>query len=253
MSVFNAYIHKVDEYVNRLKEKGNQMRIYESPLSVDELRTGLPVNVGPNANPGIILMSDTAVELGNPLAGSCAFVLWSKDPSVINNGKITHIGPDISESQGASLPFGQIIMVAGKNLADKNHESLMNHQYVGYQIEGYMLKSAPDKIWGRVSNSAAEKGFDFQTLGKAMMSIFRADEPGVEAIEIVFVTSAKEDVQELTGIAEQIKKISREIVKENWKVKGYDIDCDFDCSSCSDKSVCDDIREVVAVRKKKEN
>ena len=37
-------------------------------------------------------------------------------------------------------------------------------------------------------------------------------------------------------------------------VKGYDIlECTlgWDCSTCDDKSVCDDIREVIKVRKKK--
>ncbi len=251
MSVFDAYIQKVAEYVDGLREKGVLTREYKFSLPVSDLRKDLPVKVGPNANPGIIMMSDTAVELGNPLAGSSAFVLWTQDASAINDGKITLVGPDIPESQGESLPFGQIIMVGGKKLVDKHHESLIHNQYVGYQIEGYMLKSAPDKIWGRVSKDAAEKGFDFQTLGKAMMSIFKADEPSVEAVEIVFITCGKDEVKQLNSISEQIKKISREIIKENWKVKGYDIECDFDCSSCGDKPVCDDIRKVVAVRKKK--
>ena len=39
---------------------------------------------------------------------------------------------------------------------------------------------------------------------------------------------------------------------ETWKIKGYDIDCDLDCSSCGDKPVCDDIRDVLAERKKRD-
>ncbi|MBP1777650.1 MAG: hypothetical protein H6Q86_3660, partial [candidate division NC10 bacterium] len=33
---------------------------------------------------------------------------------------------------------------------------------------------------------------------------------------------------------------------------GYDLDCDLHCGSCHDKTVCDDIRKVVATRLRKD-
>jgi hypothetical protein len=73
-------------------------------------------------------------------------------------------------------------------------------------------------------------------------------------MEIIFVTSSKEDLQRLDEIAEQVKKISKDIIRETWLARGYDIlECTlgWDCGSCPDKTVCDDIKEVVKVRKKK--
>ncbi len=77
------------------------------------LKKGLPVSVGPKASSGIILRGDTFVELGNPDIGSSAFVLWTDKTTLIRDGSITLIGPDIPESAGASLPFGQVLMVGG--------------------------------------------------------------------------------------------------------------------------------------------
>ena len=249
MSVFDAYIQKVAQYVEELRRTGLETKEFSCLETPDRIREGLSVRVGLDAHRGIILRSDTYLELGSPLAGSCAVVLWTEKPSLIDDGKITLLGPDIPESPDASLPFAQILMVGGGDLSDKDHESLVQHQYISDRVEGYMIKSAPDRVWSRVSKEAAAKGFDFETLGKALMSIVKSEESRVETMEIVFITSSKEAVQGLTGIAAQVRKISRDIVKENWKVRGYDIECASDCSSCGEKQVCDDIREVISVKK----
>jgi CO dehydrogenase/acetyl-CoA synthase beta subunit len=119
-----------------------------------------------------------------------------------------------------------------------------------------MLKSIPQHMWGRVSVDAAGKGFNFEILGRALMAIFRSTVPKIEAMEAMFITSCKEDLQPLDNIGEQIREISSNITKETWKAKGYDleeIECTlgWDCRSCESKPVCDDIRTVVKVRKKK--
>ena len=117
-----------------------------------------------------------------------------------------------------------------------------------------MIKSTPGRMWSRVSNDAVEKGFSFETLGKALMAISKTEVPKVQAMEIIFVTSSKHDVQRLDDIAQQVRKISKDIVREIWLAKGYDIlECtqSWDCGTCTDKSVCDEIREVIKVRKKK--
>jgi acetyl-CoA synthase len=253
MSVFNAYIQKVAQYVEELGRDGPETKEFICRESPKEINKTLPVRVGPNAHQGIILRSDTYLELGSPLAGSCAFVLWTEKASLIDDGKVILVGPDIPESADGSLPFAQVLVVGGENLTDRDHESLVQHQYVSDRIEGYMIKSAPDRVWSRVSKEAAKKGFDFETLGKALMSIVKAEEPRIETMQVFFITSSKEAVQGLAGIAAQVRKISKDIVKENWKIRGYDIECASDCSSCSEKVVCDEIREVISIRKKTKN
>ena len=112
-----------------------------------------------------------------------------------------------------------------------------------------MVRSFNRNLWSRVGKTAAAQGFNFAMLGRALMWIYRKAQPAIESMEIIFVTSGADDVKALEEIALQVQKIAREIVRENWKVKGVDIDCSLDCNTCSDKPVCDDIKEVLNIRK----
>jgi CO dehydrogenase/acetyl-CoA synthase beta subunit len=253
MSLFNPYINKVSQYTADLRRKGRKIREFDCPASTDDLLRELPVRVGPKAGSDLVLRGDTFLELGNPEVGSSSFLLWTDDPSLVKSGRVTLIGPDVPESEGASLPFGQVIIAGGKKLSGDKHELLERTQYVSDQIEGYMLKSMSRQAWSRISKDAAAKGFSFETLGKALMALFKSSAPEVEAVEIVFVTTSKEDLQPLEELGEQIREISKNVTKEIWKAKGYDIECfsAVECSECPDKGVCDDIKEMMTVRKKK--
>ncbi len=255
MALFDTYIKKLADYQQDLRAKGRQVREIYCPTAVSELTEGLPVRVGSQDSGGIILRGDTFVELGNPDAGSCAFLMWTDKPPLIQDGRITLIGPDIPESPGASLPFGQVLMVGGAGLGEGEHALLEGNQFIADQIEGYMIKSVSQLMWSRVSRDAASKGFNFETLGRALMAIFKSEVSKIEAMEVIFVTSSKEDLQLLDKIGEQVREISHNITKEVWLAKGYDIECTqlWDCESCPDSSVCDDIKEMVNVRKKTRN
>ncbi len=254
MAIYDAYLTKLAEYVSGLRQKGRWVREIDCPSGVDKLLEGLPVKVGPGTNSGIILRSDTFVEMGNPDVGSSAFLFWTDSPALITDGKITLIGPDIPESPGASLPFGQVLIMAGAGLSEKDHQKLEHTQFVADQIEGYMIRSTSQLIWSRVSKEAAEKGFRFETLGRSLMAIFKSEVPEVEAMEILFVTSSREDLGPLDDIGAQVKKIYKSILAADWKARGFDAYvCSYggDCKVCPDQPVCDEIKEVVKVRKQK--
>jgi len=174
MAIFDVYVKKLAEYVGEMQVKGRQVREIDCPSVVSKLLEGLPVRVGPQTSSGIVLRGDTLVELGNPATGSCAFLLWTDNPSLIRDGKITLIGPDIQESPGACLPFGQVLMVGGLDLGEGEHEALERNQYIADRIEGYMIRSVSQLMWSRVSKDAAERGFCFETLGRALMAIFKS-------------------------------------------------------------------------------
>ena len=253
MAIFDEYIQKVAEYVETMRQKGHPSKEFSCPevLTENGLTKDLPIKVGPKANPGIILRDDTFAELGNPVAGSRAVFLWTDNPSLITNGRITLFGPDIPESSKASLPFAQIFIVGGNNFREKRHEAFVMGAHVSDQIEGYMVRSSTGNMWSRVSNDVAAKGFSFEVLGKAMMKIFKLAITDVQAMEIVFVTTSKDDVMRLNEMSKEIADINQDIIKEVWKAKGYDLDCNYDCSSCMDQSVCDSIREVIDTHRKK--
>lgn len=252
MAIFDSYIEKLARYVEDLKDQGRPASEFRCPSAVDEIVSGLPVRVGPSTGGGVILRSDTFTEMGSPDAGSVSFVLWTDDPSLLQDGRITLIGPDIPQSEDASLPFGQVLLIGGKELSEGEHGELERSQHVGDHIEGYMIKSVPRRTWSRVSREAVAKGFNFETLGGALMAIYKSAVSKIEAMEVLFVTSAKEDLEPLQGIADQVQEISGRIVKQTWQAKGYDIECfsALDCDSCPDRAVCDDIKGIIKVRKK---
>src|SRR4030042_668699 len=227
MEPFDVYVTKLAQYVLEMRGKGRQVREIHCPAELSEVVAELPVRVGRESSSGIILRGDTFVELGNPDRGSCAFLLWTDNPSLVRDGKITLIGPDIQESAGASLPFGQVLLVGGIGLGREEHALVEQNQFISDQIEGYMIRSVSQRMWSRVSKQAAEKGFCFETLGRALAAIFKSEMPSVQSVEILFVTSSKEDLEQLEDIGRQVQKIGREIVKETWKAKGFDI---FECN-----------------------
>ena len=249
MMVFDAYIKKMAGFISDMAAKHRAVKTVTIPESFSALKDGVCVKVGPGANPGIILRRDTFLELGNPAVGSAAFFLFTGDNTLVKNGRITVIGPDIPESEGASMPFGQVLIIGGKTLSDKDYDSLIYAGFIGDMIEGYMVRSFSRNLWSRVGQTAVAQGFNFTMLGRALMWIYRNAQPAIESMEIIFVTSGADDVKALEEIALQVQKIAREIVRENWKVKGVDIDCSLDCNTCSDKPVCDDIKEVLNIRK----
>jgi CO dehydrogenase/acetyl-CoA synthase beta subunit len=254
LAIFDAYLNEVHRYIKRTRTKHGLLREIDCPKGADEVLKGLPVRVGPQASTGIIFRGDTFVELGNPDTASCAFLLWTDKPALIRDGRITLVGPDIAESQGRNLPFAQVLMVGGSTLQEEYQETLDRHQYVFDQIEGYMVRSVPQRMWSRVSRAAVDKGLGFETLGRALMGIFKTQLPQVEAMEVLFVTSSKGDLEPLENIATQVGKISRDIRRSSL-VRGLDgtYECTtiHGCKVCSDKAVCDDIRELVALRKAK--
>lgn len=247
MSDFDEYVKKVREYL-----QGQEVKEFVCPSSVDELLVGLPVQVGPGSNPGIILRSDMFAELGNPAEGSTGFILWTEDPALIRDGHVTVIGPDIPELEGSSRPFAQVMMLGGKGLNTELQEKIEEYQHISDHLEGYMVRSSSQSVWGRVSRDAVAKGFTLETLSKALMITMKSNVPEVDAMEIVFVTSSKEDLKQLSEIALKVDDARKAIIKEVWKERGYDLDCDLDCSSCGSKTTCDDVRDIIRARDKKE-
>jgi len=251
MKAYEIHLATVREYISEKKRQGRQLSEIECDTRDEKLVHNLPVRVGLQGERSLILKEDTFVELGNPSVASCAFVIWSDDPSSVVDGRVTLIGADIQESEGKSLPYGQVIIVGGTELKEEHYLDLERTQYTSDQIEGYMLRSVPRRVWSRVSHEAASRGFTFETLGRALMAIFRWKYPLVQATEVVFVTSSKEDVNQLDGIAADVRKFSGELRKLVRQDDGT-YDCsEYSCETCDDQAVCDSIREWVILRRKK--
>src|SRR5512137_2065961 len=110
MALFDPYFALMRDYEDDLRIKGRIVRSWSAdqsrPANDDETQT----------KSSLILKEDTAVELGGPATAGTTFLLWTDDVSLVSDGRVTLIGPDISETTETVLPFGQVTLIAGASL-----------------------------------------------------------------------------------------------------------------------------------------
>ena len=92
---------------------------------------------------GVILRSDTLRRTGQP---GCRFVrvrcCGRRIPPLLEDGRVTLVGPGHSGIAGGSLPFGQVVFVGGNGPEPATTMPAIGQaQFVADQIEGYMVRS----------------------------------------------------------------------------------------------------------------
>ncbi|MDD4603980.1 MAG: hypothetical protein PHF97_09270 [Bacteroidales bacterium] len=252
MNDFDEHIRILKTRMDEMSHGRQKVRVIQAPASPDEIRVGIPFRIGDGAQQGIILREDTFAELGSPESGSCSMTLMTSDLSRIHDGRITLIGDDIGESQ-KELPLGRLVFIGGRNLMRKDYENLANSLIIGDRIEGYMERTTSQFVWCRISRNAGNRGFTMFSLGQALIALVKSTNPKIETVEVYFITTNKKDLSGFEEYALQVRKIARELIKDNWKIRGYEIDCESDCNTCDDKPICDDIREMLKEKKERES
>lgn len=237
MEVFDDDIAWLKRHTESKKTRGRSVRSLDSGDGAQRVP-----DFAKKDRATIVLKEDTWLELGNPGTVSAALALVTESVDLVRDGAITLIGPDIPEARG-SLPFAQILLIASNELQDEDYRKINSFQYE-LELRGYMIKSIPSSliIWSRVSKESAGEGFCFGALGRAIIDSYKA-EFKIGAIEVIFVTSCEEDVNELGALRE---KVTRIISAMNKMIQ----ELSFDCSSCEYLDVCGDIRQLGALREK---
>jgi len=234
----------------RRKEEAGASRQFDA---FESLEGGAPVlqNLdGNRKNPTIIFKEDTRLELGHPSVGSCSAALATHDASLVEDGLITIVGPDVGETEQKVLPFAQIAVVGCEGTIEDTCAAMDRALHAGAQTDGYMLRSVPDLIWARVSKEAAESGFSLRGLGLRLIASLRDECEGIVKCEMFFVTSSREDVSELRAIVDPTRVRLRKLRTFGRKDDGtYECDTSLDCNECPEKPVCDTIRDVITIRK----
>lgn len=222
------------------------------------LATELPIAVGPHAGKGIVLKSNTAVELGGAADDSCALMFITSNTTLVNDGCVALYGPDIFELKQSSaaknaqaIPFAQIIFVAGKDLTTHDVGDIFECQYVKDYIDGYLIRNSTGQLRSRVSYQLADAGFSFSMLASALSQMIKQACPAVTAVEVAFITEASESVRCLAPVRNRWTQTSHDLRKAQWSSKGFDIDCPSGghCGSCADKATCDRVRAIARMRK----
>ena len=237
MEIFDDDIRWLRGYIQSKRDQGREVRLLGSGKGDPP-----PSDFSDEEKASIVLMEDTWLELGSPSTSSTAPVLVTEILDLVEDGAITLIGPEIPEARG-SLPFAQILLIASGELRDEDYRKINSFQYE-LELSGYMIKTVPSSltIWSRVSKDSAGRGFSFEVVGNALIDSYRA-RFDIASIEIVFVTSSKQDVEELGDLHQ---KVTRIISAMNKMIQ----ETSFDCSSCEYLDVCGDVRQLGALRER---
>jgi len=221
-----------------------------------ELRKDFSFKLDPSIANDIIFKEDTFLELGGPSNSSGSLILPISDEKELNeiiDGKITVIGKDIQEVEAGSLDFAQVFIMGGDGIVEISVKDLDRNTRSINNLEGYMIRATPRKLWTRVSSDVAKKGFTLKNLGEAFNIVLREEISQLTSLEIIFITTSGEDIKKLQKLNTLIYNIYgtsktlqyleqyQELIK-----KRDDCGFDWDCSSCDYSVICDEIDDVIA-------
>lgn len=231
MELFNETFAGLDHYLAEAKAR-NALRSFScNNISAWPEQTSL------------VLQEDTAIELGGA-EGSLFMVLWTGRSGLINPGKVTLVGPDLSEAPAAKLPITQIIMVKGAYRDEYETYQALQDVIFDTRLKGISMRYWPDrqKVWCRVGRKALGEGFNLIRYGCTLVNKLRVL-PAVEEAEIIFATEDLHQKNLLIPVAEKVHKIMETLLKI------YD-QLNFDCESCDYKEVCAEVAGLKEIHRR---
>ncbi len=158
-------------------------------------------------------------------------LLRMKDPSEVEDGRVTVIGPEIEDlEEGSAVPLAILVDVAGTNFR-KDYEPVLErriHNFVNYG-EGSWHTAQRDLIWVRVSKEAVKNGLRIEHLGKLLAAKFRMDFPDLlDAVQVTLVT----DRAEVERLKQEADAVYEERDARIRGMKDDDVDVFYSCTLC---------------------
>jgi CO dehydrogenase/acetyl-CoA synthase beta subunit len=229
MGLFDREVRSVLEFLTAKREQGSLRE-----LDLSKAR-GWPEETS------LILSEDTVLELGHPLEGSLAFIIWTADDLISDGADL--VGPDLHEL-GPRAPLGQVIMVSGDFAEEYDCYRQLKDAVYGVKLKGLMPRAMPSRqtFWYRVNREAREEGLSLAHLGAALLGKLKAV-PKVRAARVIFITSGKGDLELLADAGHDTGRIAAAMVKM------YE-EMNYDCSDCEYSDVCGEVGELKAMREK---
>ena len=149
-------------------------------------------------------------DLYNEFGGKAqaAELVESADMDAIEDGKVTVIGPELTEiGEGAKADLAINVKVAGRKMQEDFEPILERqiHHLINF-AQGIMHIGQRDISWIRISKQAVEKGFTLSDIGKIIHAKFHQDFGAIlDKVEVVLYTDKKK-VQEVLKKARAVYK-----------------------------------------------
>ena len=194
-----------------------------------------------------MLAQDAALELGPPQRVSINMVLWTAPPDRIEPGRVWVLGPDLAAVGPGAHDYAQIVMLGWPAGMEVNPFRLAAVPVAGERLPGVMARAIPGRLWLRVSHPALAAGLDFPLLAAAAGEAYHEGRAASVAVECAFATAGAETFAGLAAEAKILVGAHKKIALG--QTGEYECE-DLDCDACSEKPVCDRIREAVVIRRK---
>ena len=161
----------------------------------------------------------------------CTEYLKLAEMNEIEDGKVTVIGPDITDmKEGDVFPLGIFMQVAGREFQEDFEPILerQTHHLINY-IQGVMHIGQRDIAWVRISKAAVEKGFTLKDIGVVLHAKFHQDFNKIlDKVQVTLYTK-QEDVDKLTAEARAAYKQRDERVEN---MTDEDVEIYYSCTLC---------------------
>ena len=170
---FNEIDGKDDlERAERLVQKCIEVRGVKVKVS----DVPVPVPYGSAFEGEVVRKNDMRVEFGGKYSRCFEYLHMAPLENVVD-GKVTIVGPgfDAVDSQG-HMDMGIVVEVAGRQMQD-DFEPVLERQihYFVNGASGIQHIGQRDIAWIRISNAAADKGFNLEHFGKILHARFKTD------------------------------------------------------------------------------
>ncbi len=150
----------------------------------------VPVPYGSAFEGEVVRKADMRIEFGGKYS-RCFEYLYMTDMDDVTDGRVEIIGPGFDElDPQSSMDMGIIIKVAGRQM-QKDFEPVLERQvhYFVNGASGIQHIGQRDIAWIRISNNAADKGFNLEHFGKILHARFHDDFGAiVDKVEVAIIT-----------------------------------------------------------------
>jgi acetyl-CoA synthase len=170
---FNEIEGKDDlERAERLVQKCIEVRGVKVKVS----DVPVPVPYGSAFEGEVVRKTDMRIEFGGKRSRCFEYLRMAPLDEVVD-GKVEVVGPGISTvPEQGSMDMGIIVKVAGRQMQE-DFEPVLERQihYFINGASGIQHIGQRDIAWVRISNAAAEKGFDIEHFGKILHARYHSD------------------------------------------------------------------------------
>ncbi len=215
-------LERAEKLVQKAIEvRGVKIKITEVPV---------PVSYGSAFEGEVVRKSDMRVEFGGKYS-RCFEYLHMADMDEVEDGKITVVGPGFEDvpDKGA-IDMGIVVKVAGRKM-QSDFEPVLERQvhYFVNGASGIQHIGQRDIAWIRISNAAAEKGFDLKHFGEILYARLHADFGAI--VDKVQVTIYTEEA----AVSEWLEKARESYAFRNRRLADLTdeaVDTFYDCTLC---------------------